>query len=53
MIPRIIEDIFDMMDSAPQSVEFTIRVSYVEIYMERICDLLNPEVTSEHMWWWS
>jgi hypothetical protein len=32
------------MESAPPSIEFSIRVSYVEIYLERICDLLNPEV---------
>jgi hypothetical protein len=32
------------MESAPPSSEFTVRVSYVEIYLEKILDLLNPEV---------
>ena len=45
IIPRIISDVFDFMEAAPASSEFSIRVSYVEIYMERICDLLNPEVS--------
>ena len=46
IIPRIIEDIFHYMETAPPSSEFTIRVSYVEIYLERICDLLNPDVSA-------
>lgn len=49
IIPRIIEDVFNCMESAPPSIEFTIRVSYVEIYLERICDLLNPEVRPPHL----
>lgn len=49
IIPRIIEDVFNCMESAPPSIEFTIRVSYVEIYLERICDLLNPEVRPPHI----
>jgi kinesin family protein 5 len=42
IIPRIVEQIFTSMMASPGNIEFTIRVSYMEIYMERIRDLLNP-----------
>ncbi|EGD74443.1 hypothetical protein PTSG_12363 [Salpingoeca rosetta] len=40
IIPRIVENIFQYIDMAPETLEFTVRVSYFEIYMERISDLL-------------
>eukprot|EP00730_Choanoeca_flexa_P019000 TRINITY_DN9267_c0_g1_i5.p1 TRINITY_DN9267_c0_g1~~TRINITY_DN9267_c0_g1_i5.p1 ORF type:complete len:955 (+),score=372.38 TRINITY_DN9267_c0_g1_i5:20-2884(+) len=40
IIPRIVYNIFSYIDMAPESLEFTVRVSYFEIYMERIRDLL-------------
>ncbi|KAF2020841.1 kinesin-domain-containing protein [Aaosphaeria arxii CBS 175.79] len=42
IIPRIIEQIFASMLASPSNIEYTVRVSYMEIYMERIRDLLNP-----------
>ena len=42
VIPRIVEQIFFCITNSPQSMEYTVRVSYMEIYMERIRDLLNP-----------
>lgn len=42
MIPRVIADIFQRIDDAPDSVEYVLRCSFVEIYLERICDLLQP-----------
>lgn len=42
IIPRIVEHIFAGVVASPASLEFTIRVSYMEIYMERIRDLLCP-----------
>ena len=42
IIPRIVEQIFSSITNSPQSMEYTVRVSYMEIYMERIRDLLNP-----------
>ncbi|RPB20573.1 kinesin heavy chain [Terfezia boudieri ATCC MYA-4762] len=42
VIPRIVEQIFYCITNSPQSMEYTVRVSYMEIYMERIRDLLNP-----------
>ena len=41
--PRIIEQIFSSIMSSPPTIEYTVRVSYMEIYMERIRDLLAPQ----------
>lgn len=41
-IPRIVDMIFDMIIESSSDIEYTVRVSYMEIYMERIKDLLNP-----------
>ncbi|KAJ4138280.1 Kinesin heavy chain [Fusarium equiseti] len=43
VIPRIIEQIFASIMSSPGTIEYTVRVSYMEIYMERIRDLLQPQ----------
>eukprot|EP00037_Helgoeca_nana_P017451 m.165472 g.165472 ORF g.165472 m.165472 type:complete len:975 (-) comp23999_c0_seq3:258-3182(-) len=40
IIPRIIDNIFSYIEIAPESFEFTVRMSYFEIYMEKIRDLL-------------
>ncbi|KAJ3385123.1 hypothetical protein HDU84_002443 [Entophlyctis sp. JEL0112] len=42
LTPRLVETIFSTIFNAPPSMEFTVKVSYMEIYMERIRDLLNP-----------
>ncbi|KAH8820078.1 kinesin heavy chain [Xylogone sp. PMI_703] len=42
VIPRIIEQIFASILASPGTIEYTVRVSYMEIYMERIRDLLAP-----------
>jgi len=42
VIPRVIDDIFDRIAEAPEHLEFTIRASYLEIYLEKIRDLLDP-----------
>lgn len=42
VIPRIVEQIFASILSSPGTIEYTVRVSYMEIYMERIRDLLAP-----------
>ena len=42
LTPRLVECIFDTMLNAPDTIEFTVKVSFMEIYMERIKDLLNP-----------
>ena len=43
IIPRIIEQIFASILTSPSNIEYTVRVSYMEIYMERIRDLLVPQ----------
>lgn len=45
IIPRIISQIFDSILAGPSNVEFTVRVSYMEIYMEKVRDLLNRKST--------
>ncbi|KAK4929314.1 hypothetical protein LTR66_016168, partial [Elasticomyces elasticus] len=41
--PRIVEQIFDaILVHGSATVEYTVGISYMEIYMERIRDLLNP-----------
>ena len=40
IIPRITEQIFDSILSSPPNLEYLVKVSYMEIYMERIRDLL-------------
>jgi kinesin family protein 5 len=43
IIPRIVEQIFASILASPSNIEYTVRVSYMEIYMERIRDLLVPQ----------
>lgn len=43
IIPRIVEQIFASIMSSSNNIEYTVRVSYMEIYMERIRDLLQPQ----------
>ncbi len=34
--------LFEEIEVAPSYLEFTVKISYVEIYLEKIRDLLNP-----------
>lgn len=47
--PRIITRLFDGITGASESVEFSVKFSYCEIYMERITDLLDPLKTNLKM----
>ena len=42
MIPRMVSHIFEEIANAPQEMEFEVKVSMVEIYMEKVHDLINP-----------
>ena len=45
IIPRLVSDLFDLLyESTPadSSIEYTIRCSYVEIYLDKMTDLLLP-----------
>lgn len=41
IIPRIVSDIFNHIYSMDSSLEFQIKVSYFEIYLDKIRDLLD------------
>ena len=43
IIPRIVEQMFTSILTSPGNIEYTVGVSYMEIYMERIRDLLMPQ----------
>jgi len=45
IIPQMCEDLFDRIDllKQTQSLQATVEVSYMEIYCERVRDLLNPK----------
>ncbi|KAL8718829.1 MAG: hypothetical protein Q9225_004092 [Loekoesia sp. 1 TL-2023] len=43
IIPRIVEQMFESILRSPGNIEYTVRVSYMEIYMEKIRDLLVPQ----------
>lgn len=42
LTPRIVESIFDTIQNSSADLEFIVKVCYMEIYQERIKDLLNP-----------
>ena len=42
VIPRIVEQVFASIAASPMTIEYTVKVSYMEIYMEKIRDLLDP-----------
>ena len=43
IIPRIVDQMFRSILQSPNNIEYTVRVSYMEIYMEKIRDLLVPQ----------
>uniref|UniRef100_A0A673B5E4 Kinesin-like protein n=1 Tax=Sphaeramia orbicularis TaxID=375764 RepID=A0A673B5E4_9TELE len=49
IIPRIVQDIFNYIYSMDENLEFHIKVSYFEIYLDKIKDLLDsiPEEVME------
>lgn len=46
IIPRMVDGIFSRIQSAPEEIEFTVKVSMIEIYNEQIQDLLDPKKTN-------
>jgi hypothetical protein len=41
IIPRAIEAVFDRLESEPFAVEYSVRISFFEIYQENIYDLIK------------
>jgi len=41
IIPRTMDEIFKKIEEADDNIEFIIHVTYMEIYNEKIQDLLN------------
>lgn len=52
LIPRIVEQIFQAIVMSDSNVEYTVKVSYMEIYMEKIKDLLARKLFRTHSWIW-
>ena len=48
IMPRAVQQVFEMM-SANASREYTVRVSYVEIYKEELYDLLDLDAVSKDL----
>ena len=42
IIPRMVRTVFNQIETASEAIEFTVKVSMVEIYMEKIKDLIDP-----------
>jgi kinesin family protein 5 len=41
IIPRMVRTMFNRIETASENIEFTVKISMVEIYMERVRDLLD------------
>ena len=41
IIPRMVRTVFNRIDTASENIEFTVKLSMIEIYNERIRDLLD------------
>lgn len=46
-IPRVVDDLFAMVEEFQDTIEFTICVSCVEVYCEKVRDLLNPSRSAD------
>ena len=43
IIPRAVRDIFHRIKNLGQQYEFSVRVAFVELYQEKLYDLLNSK----------
>ena len=41
IIPRMVRTMFNRIEASSEQIEFTVKISMVEIYMEKIRDLIN------------
>lgn len=42
IIPRMVRTVFNRINTASDAIEFSVKVSMIEIYCEKIKDLLDP-----------
>ena len=42
IIPRMVKHVFSAIENSDENIEFRIKVSLVELYMEKLKDLLDP-----------
>lgn len=42
IVPRMVRTVFNRIENSSENIEFTVKVSMMEIYMEKIRDLLDP-----------
>jgi kinesin family protein 5 len=43
IIPRMVRTVFNRIETSSEQIEFTVKISMVEIYNEKIKDLLAPQ----------
>lgn len=46
LLPRMFGYLFNLIEKADSAIEFNIKCSYMEIYMEKILDLLDRKIDS-------
>lgn len=49
VIPRMVSTIFAQIEAADESTEFTLKASYIEIYLEKIRDLLDTSPGKDNL----
>ncbi len=42
----MVKTVFEKIENASEDLEFTVKISMIEIYMEKIKDLLDPAKTN-------
>jgi kinesin family protein 5 len=45
LIPRLVESIFSRIAQSPDYIEFRLKLSFIEIYMEKLRDLIDVNRT--------
>lgn len=42
LIPRMMQEVFDWIEKSDADIEFSVKVGFCEIYMEKVQDLIEP-----------
>jgi kinesin family protein 5 len=46
IIPRMVRNVFSRIETADEKIAFYVKVAFIEIYMEKVADLLEPKSTN-------